>query len=119
MEMRVDQIEEFAAVSSSIPKNSIMEFTCQVVTWEKDLSQPNPFQSSQDGAHFIFHPRTVSHSFISAISPSSVRLKLATADADASKKGEKLFLHKEITLSLLMYQGLEIEDQQYVFDRYP
>ena len=50
-----------------------------------------------------------------AITASSVRLKLANDDTEAQNRGEKAFLHKEVTPSLLIYQGIEIEDQQCVF----
>lgn len=56
----------------------------------------------------------MSHLCAAAITASSVRLKLANDDTEAQARGESPFLHKEVTPSLLMYQGIEIEDQQYV-----
>ncbi|KAJ3537962.1 hypothetical protein NMY22_g5368 [Coprinellus aureogranulatus] len=93
--MRIEQIEEFASVTSGVEKDTIKEFTAKVKAWEADSSQPNPYKGSAD-----------------VISANSVRLQLAAKDAERSKENDKVFLHREVTPSLLIYQGIEIEDQQ-------
>jgi hypothetical protein len=51
---------------------------------------------------------------ITVINEKEVRLRLAQEDAAAISKGEFTAIHDAISPSLLIYQGLEIEDLQYV-----
>ena len=49
IEMRLDQIEEFASVSKGIPEEQLKAFMAEVQAWEKDRTQSNPFRGSADG----------------------------------------------------------------------
>jgi hypothetical protein len=44
-----------------------------------------------------------------------VRLELAKEDADALAKGEAIPVHANVTPSLFVLQGIELEDAMYVF----
>lgn len=43
-----------------------------------------------------------------------VRLRLAEEDANALDRGETIALHDDISPSVLIFQGLQLEDLQYV-----
>ncbi|KAF8176561.1 hypothetical protein BJ912DRAFT_1024344 [Pholiota molesta] len=75
------------------------EWTALCLNWEVDRARnPNPFQVNEIG--------------ITVINEKEVRLRLAQEDAAAISKGEFTAIHDAISPSLLIYQGLEIEDLQ-------
>lgn len=52
----------------------------------------------------------------SEISDKEVRLRLAQKDAELITRGQHRIIHNEMSPSVLIYQGLEIEDLQYVLN---
>ncbi|KAF6741643.1 hypothetical protein DFP72DRAFT_861712 [Ephemerocybe angulata] len=46
------------------------------------------------------------------VDAANIRLQLAKEDKAAIAKGEKIMVHSDVSPSLLLYQGLDIEDQQ-------
>lgn len=49
------------------------------------------------------------------VSDAKVRLRLAEEDARAIEMGSREVVHENVSPSMLIYQGLEFEDLQYVF----
>lgn len=49
-----------------------------------------------------------------AISQSQVRRKLAEEDAEHLKSGQAAVVHNEVSLSVMLTIGIDLEDQQYV-----
>ncbi|KJA24436.1 hypothetical protein HYPSUDRAFT_136378, partial [Hypholoma sublateritium FD-334 SS-4] len=80
---------------SEIP---IQEWTTWCQTWEKNRSgHKNPFEVTRI-----------------AISDKEVRLRLAEKDSEAITRGDRpVVVHEDITPSVLIYQGLEIEELQF------
>jgi len=48
----------------------------------------------------------------------AVRLALSKAEAEEIERGNNISLHDDISPSMLISSGLELEDQQYVFMNY-
>ncbi|KAG0703197.1 hypothetical protein DFH29DRAFT_981987 [Suillus ampliporus] len=67
-----------------------------IEAWESDRSQPNPFEPK-----------------VTTISQASVQLALSKAEADEIERGTSMSLHNDISPSVLVLSGLELEDQQY------
>jgi hypothetical protein len=51
-----------------------------------------------------------------AISQSAVCSALADEEEESIRCGERLVFHDDVSPSVLINQGLELEEQQYVFD---
>ncbi|KAF9523674.1 hypothetical protein CPB83DRAFT_898542 [Crepidotus variabilis] len=92
---REHQVGAFLEFTCALPASCILEWTSMVQEWERDRSKPNPF----------LVPRTY-------ISDKEVRLRLAQEEETALRDGKVTFVHGEVTPAILIYQGLELEDQQ-------
>ncbi|KAG2135246.1 hypothetical protein DEU56DRAFT_981136 [Suillus clintonianus] len=91
LERRCDLNDFEAALDSS-------QLACwkeDVVAWEADRSKPNPFELK-----------------VTAVSQASVRLALSKAEADDIERGTSMSLHDDISPSMLISSGLDLEDQQ-------
>ncbi|KAG1719290.1 hypothetical protein EDB19DRAFT_1898779 [Suillus lakei] len=73
----------------------VAEWTLAVERWESDSSQENPFASTGK-------PPT----------QAAVRLNLSQQEAENLKRGMDDSLHEEVSRSVLISSGMEIEDQQ-------
>ncbi|KAH9482438.1 hypothetical protein JR316_0004538 [Psilocybe cubensis] len=93
---RQEQVEAFIEFDAALPEESTSEWTQMCLTWEKDSSQPNPYVIPKN----------------SSVKESDVRLQLAREDSDALKRGEMTTLHEEVTPSVLISQGLQLEESQ-------
>ncbi|KAF8869326.1 hypothetical protein BD779DRAFT_1614547 [Infundibulicybe gibba] len=94
---RSEHVNDFLELSASIAAEhpeELEQWTTMVQAWEQDRSNPNPFASSTQ-----------------QISESAVRLQLANEEAEALTLGALHFIHDEITPSVFLTQGIEIEDQ--------
>ncbi|KAG1746445.1 hypothetical protein EDB19DRAFT_1894208 [Suillus lakei] len=65
-----------------------------IEAWESDRSKPNPFELK-----------------VTTVSQASVRLALSKAEADELERGTSMSLHDDISPSMLISSGLELEDQ--------
>ncbi|KAI6009436.1 hypothetical protein F5J12DRAFT_905029 [Pisolithus orientalis] len=66
----------------------------QVEDWEADSTKPNPFEVKND-----------------SITQASICLQLAKDEADALVGGSELLLHPDVTPSILIGAGIDLEDQ--------
>ncbi|KAF8875848.1 hypothetical protein BD779DRAFT_1475909 [Infundibulicybe gibba] len=89
--LREEHVAAFKTFSAALPPDTIAEWTHTVQEWELDASMPNPFEPKYRNA---------------------VRLELAQEEALAIASREISIVHEDITPSLLMSQGLELEDLQ-------
>lgn len=112
---RQEHIESFLEFDAALPAADTTVWTKMCQAWEADLKQLNPFEIRQKGelGDTILYSDTHYYDIL-VISDSEVRLRLAREDAERLLMGKTLMLHKEVTPSLLIWQGLEIEDLQYV-----
>lgn len=79
----------------AIPTESITSWHQMVEEWEADRSKPNPFESAAV-----------------PITQASVRLELSQAEADQLKRGLDVSLHAEVSPSVLIAAGTDLEAQQ-------
>ncbi|KAF8888811.1 hypothetical protein BD779DRAFT_1611227 [Infundibulicybe gibba] len=93
--LREEHVAGFKAFSAALPPDTVMEWTHAVRKWELDSKMPNPFKSA-----------------VHTVSGNAVKLELAREEALASTSKEIPIIHEDITPSLLISQGLELEDQQ-------
>ena len=81
--------------------------------WEKDTSQPNPFTYKEKGGCNIVISRSSHRANVHlAGSLAEVRKRLAEADKEDAKRG---IVPHEVTGSVFIRTGLEIEEQMHVF----
>ncbi|KAF8884033.1 hypothetical protein BD779DRAFT_1538459 [Infundibulicybe gibba] len=90
-----EHIAAFEAFSAALPAENVALWARAVREWESDRTRPNPFQST---------PRTVSES--------RVRLELAEEEEADQRKHNTAVVHNDIPPSVLIAQGLELEDMQ-------
>ncbi|KAF8879940.1 hypothetical protein BD779DRAFT_1676153 [Infundibulicybe gibba] len=95
---RSELVSDFLELSASISKEypeQVVKWTADIQAWEQDRTKPNPFTSPVD-----------------KVSENAVRLELAREEEHALALGQLTFFHDEISPSMLITQGIEIEDQQ-------
>ncbi|KAG2746300.1 hypothetical protein P692DRAFT_201840978 [Suillus brevipes Sb2] len=79
----------------AIPTESLASWRQMVEEWEADRSKPNPFESAAV-----------------PVTQASVRLELSQAEADQLKRGLDVSLHAEVSPSVLIAAGTDLEAQQ-------
>jgi len=112
---REEHVMAFMEFNAALPADLTKEWTKQCLDWENDQSKPNPFKASKTST--IFHCRIIPYwiLFSSAISDHEVHLQMAWEDAEVLFKGESVQIHDDVSPSMLIFNGLEIEDLQYVW----
>ncbi|KAF9492528.1 hypothetical protein BDN71DRAFT_1483780 [Pleurotus eryngii] len=93
--MRSEHVENFLTLSDSLPPATVRDFTSSIQHWEAGMIQDNPYESKTE-----------------AISAAKIRLQLAEEDAAEIQRDEALPRHDTISPSVLIAQGLELEDQK-------
>ncbi|KAG2739545.1 hypothetical protein P692DRAFT_20755538 [Suillus brevipes Sb2] len=88
----VDDLENFEA---SLAADELVEWRKDIEAWEADRSQPNPFEA-----------------YLIAMTQAAMRLALSMAEAAEIERGNNMSLHDDISPSVLISLGLELEDQQ-------
>ncbi|KAF8333824.1 hypothetical protein F5887DRAFT_1079836 [Amanita rubescens] len=88
-------VVDFKEFNSAFRSADTKQWLDSVLEWERDRTKPNPFETTQP-----------------SISEAKVRLQLAEEEKKAQELGQKS-LHEEVSGSLLIWQGLDIEEQQY------
>ncbi|KAF8425786.1 hypothetical protein L210DRAFT_3615051 [Boletus edulis BED1] len=86
-----DDLREFEASLSEQYGTQLTKWKQDIEAWENDMSKPNPFEVK---SHFI--------------TQASVRLQLAMDDARVTS----ISLHPDITASVLISTGIDLENQQ-------
>ncbi|KAF8130625.1 hypothetical protein EV363DRAFT_1139450, partial [Boletus edulis] len=89
-----DFIELTQSLSSKYPQ-LVSSWEQVVQEWEFDLTKPNPFEVKAD-----------------EITQASIHLCLAKEDTKAASSSSLPPLHPEITSSVLMDNGIELEEEQ-------
>ncbi|KAG2111490.1 hypothetical protein DEU56DRAFT_919993 [Suillus clintonianus] len=74
---------------------SLVAWTEEVVAWESDHTKPNPFNSQSQ-----------------EMTQAAVRLALIQQDAKDLEEGSSISLHSEVTPSILISTGLDLENAQ-------
>lgn len=81
-----------------------------VQAWEQDWTKPNPFESKQRRKLNIKLVEMLLTN-VPGITENQVRLELAQDDA-SSIRNSSLVVHEHLPGSVLITQGLELEEQQ-------
>ncbi|KAH7905178.1 hypothetical protein BJ138DRAFT_1231765, partial [Hygrophoropsis aurantiaca] len=92
---RNNHVEDFKQLEANLSAESIAEWTAEVTAWEANHSARNPFAARVD-----------------VLSLHAVRLQLAKDDAQMAKDESSPALHPDITPSILISAGLDLEEQQ-------
>ncbi|KAG1898676.1 uncharacterized protein F5891DRAFT_1190447 [Suillus fuscotomentosus] len=90
---RVDDLINFEA---SLAADKLVEWRRDIKAWEADRSQPNPFEGRA----------------MTTMTQAAVCLALSMAEAAEIERGNNMSLHDDISPSVLISSGLELEDQQ-------
>ncbi|KIK47784.1 hypothetical protein CY34DRAFT_73368, partial [Suillus luteus UH-Slu-Lm8-n1] len=78
---------------SDLGAASLAAWMKEIVAWENDHTKPNPFNSQSQ-----------------EVTQASVRLALVQQDAKDLEEGTSISLHSEVTPSILISTGLDLED---------
>ncbi|KAF6748329.1 hypothetical protein DFP72DRAFT_992237 [Ephemerocybe angulata] len=97
---RAAQVLAFREFDSALPAKWTTAWTGMVQKWEANPRCQNPYQSEAK----------------SQLSYGAVRLALAEEDKEALGKGEDVTVHDDVSPSMFIFQGLEIEDSQRLLD---
>ncbi|EAU89527.1 hypothetical protein CC1G_02416 [Coprinopsis cinerea okayama7 len=95
IQKRREQVEAFLEFSKALPKDSVAEWTEQVLDWEEDPACENPFLSKAE-----------------VLTADKVREALAAEDRAAVDAGEVVLVHKNVGPSVFIRMGLELESAQ-------
>ncbi|KAF4611680.1 hypothetical protein D9613_003641 [Agrocybe pediades] len=93
---RTEHVEAFIEFDAALPVEDTMEWTKMVQAWEEDSTKPNPFEL----------PRGYK------VSENDVRLQLAQQDAADLAKGTSVAVHQDISPSVLVSHGLQLQELQ-------
>ncbi|KAG2144653.1 uncharacterized protein EDB93DRAFT_1241226 [Suillus bovinus] len=85
---------------SELGAASLSVWRTEIEAWEMDHSQPNPFQSR-----------------VATMTQAAVRLELAKQDAKELEDGLAIPLHAEVTCSVLLSTGIDLEHTQTALQR--
>jgi hypothetical protein len=94
---RAEHVAAFIEFSGALPQHYTKEWTAQCIAWEKDRSQLNPYELPEKN-----------------VTTAEVRLRLAKEESEGVEVRDGPSFHSVITPGMLIYQGLELEDLQYV-----
>ncbi|KAG9218393.1 hypothetical protein CCMSSC00406_0010409 [Pleurotus cornucopiae] len=95
VEMRAEHVGNFLDFSDSLPATIVQQFYGLVLQWESGSSEQNPYEAK-----------------VEAISAKRIRLELAQEEASAVERDKELLMHDTVSPSILITQGLELQDQQ-------
>ncbi|KAJ8703478.1 hypothetical protein PTI98_002100 [Pleurotus ostreatus] len=95
VQMRAEHVSAFKAFSDSLPTNATLAFSRMVWDFESRRSTVNPYEPK-----------------LAIESQAKVRLKLAEEDAAAIAQDDNMTIHETVSPSVLISQGLELQDQQ-------
>ncbi|KAJ2913229.1 hypothetical protein MD484_g7185, partial [Candolleomyces efflorescens] len=90
---RQEQVEAFLSFARTLPADLCRSWTTRVRQWEKGDSTKNPFEYENE-----------------EVTISAVRYELAREEEDNIKAGRVSVVHKEVTTSEFILQGLNLED---------
>ncbi|KAF9496309.1 hypothetical protein BDN71DRAFT_1505821 [Pleurotus eryngii] len=93
--MRAKHVSAFLELSKSLPLDTTNAFNMMIWDFKAGKSSKNPYETT-----------------LAVESQLKVRLVLAEEDAAAIARDESLNIHSTVSLSILIHQGLELEDQQ-------
>ncbi|KAG2738757.1 hypothetical protein P692DRAFT_20757584, partial [Suillus brevipes Sb2] len=80
---------------AALDPSQLASWKRDIEAWESDRSKPNPFELK-----------------VTTVTQASVRLALSKAESDEMERGTIMSLHDDISPSMLISSGLELEDQQ-------
>ncbi|KAG1888854.1 hypothetical protein F4604DRAFT_1877293 [Suillus subluteus] len=90
---RVNDLTDFEA---SLATDELATWRKDIEAWEEDRSRPNPFEDRA----------------MTTMTQAAVRLALSMAEATEIERGNNVSLHDDISPSVPISSGLELEDQQ-------
>jgi hypothetical protein len=113
-EARQDDLRELESVIMLEEPSSLAEWKIQLEEWEQDRSKPNPYEAKTDSTSCstAFSGHSLLTISISAMTQATVRLHLAKEDSRLLNQGLRPVLHDEITPSILISTGIDLEEQQ-------
>lgn len=110
---RSDTVTAFRDFSGALDE-SPKSWTEMVKAWEADNSKPNPFASPKTRKCFLIMLVDLTENLGLDLTANAVRLKLAEEEEKAAKDGTLWSPHSEVTPSVFILQGIELEDAQCV-----
>ncbi|KAF6764603.1 hypothetical protein DFP72DRAFT_986468 [Ephemerocybe angulata] len=100
LEKRAEQVEAFVEFAAALPLASRKKWTKQVKAWEKDQEKPNPYDNEQ-----------------TVLTTAAVRNRLAQEDKKALSEGIIDEVHADVSRSMFILQGIELEEAHTVLER--
>ncbi|KAF8125287.1 hypothetical protein EV363DRAFT_1402521 [Boletus edulis] len=82
-------------LEAALPLGRVSQWTAEVEAWEADRERANPFQRKRE-----------------VVTQAKIRLELAKEEAKLLQEGDDISLDSEVSPSVLISTGLDLEDQQ-------
>ncbi|KAG0698532.1 hypothetical protein DFH29DRAFT_983865 [Suillus ampliporus] len=95
IEQKAEHQQELIELESCLEVQDISQWRIEVEAWEQDHSQTNPFQVR-----------------VASETQAAVRLELARIEAAELESGTNISLHADVSPSILISSGIDLEDQQ-------
>jgi hypothetical protein len=109
---RSEHVVAFQEFNASLPAESTVEWTQMVKEWEHDQTKPNPFESKQRRkSNLTWLTLSKYLQILLGITEHQVCLELAQDDASSLGDSSQV-IHEHLPASMLISQGLELEEQQ-------
>ena len=103
--------------TATFPRETTQEWSHMVKEWETNPSRPNPYISKEHGRFFLNSSWPCGSMFMfSASKVSAARLRLTEEETMDIQWGKEAL--NNISASVFVRMGLELEDQQYGFSFY-
>jgi hypothetical protein len=108
--------EAHELLTHSMPEKAVDEWTKMVEAWERDNRTKNPFMveiKSECGLRHSTDSLAKCDTYL-ALTQAAVRGKLADEDHAEIVRGEAIVVDEDVSPSVFINSGLELEDLQYV-----
>lgn len=110
------KLEHCAALDeleATIQPGLLDEWRLEVEAWEEDNTKPNPFDSRVTCESSLVSSAALAD-HCSAITQAGVRAQLVELEAQELEAGNDCSLHADVSPSILISSGIELEDQQCI-----
>jgi len=109
-EMATKQRKAAKDFTATFPSGMIQKWRRMVKEWEANPSRPNPYVSKDRGRLFRLGLITITNSHSPDSKVSEIQLRLAQEEAAKAEKGKRA--PHQVSASVFIRMGLELEDQQ-------
>lgn len=108
-----EDLQEFENSLNARYATQLAQWKMDIEAWKNDMAQPNPFEVKSECLSLpLHHICTLFSAPFTAITQASIRFQLAKDEAEEASKTLTPPIHADISLSILISTGIDLEEQQ-------